>query len=128
MTIPTLVTFEQACAHLKITPMMAGSPLAVVVDQDIQLKLDAATQLVCEYIADRHPEDLDWIAEIEAWDPSGSPAVMPPPVVMLAILEQTAATYRFRGDDANGDDPQTMGYLRPSVENLLSRYKNRSFA
>ena len=128
MTIPTIVTYEQACAHLKITPMMAGSPLAVVVDPDIQLKLDAATQLVCEYIADRHPEDLDWIAEIEAWDPSGSPAVMPPPVVMLAVLEQTAATYRFRGDDANSDDPQTMGYLRPSVENLLSRYKNRAFA
>ena len=116
MTIPTLVTFEQACAHLKI---------AAVADPDLQLKIDAATQLVCEYIADQHPANPDWIAEIEGWSTS-SPAA--PPIVVLAVLEQTAASYRFRGDDAQSDDPQERGYLRPSVENLLSRYKNRAFA
>lgn len=122
MTIPTLATIEQFWDHLRLP---YGTETA-----DLQLKLDVATALVCEYIADRHPMDAEWIAEIESWDIGGSPAVDPPKVVVLAALTQASELYMFRGDTAGGADrpPQERGFLSPSIENLLSRYKNRAFA
>lgn len=119
MTTPVLVEVADLREHLKLPA--TGSDTA-----DLQRKVDAATQLVCDYIADRNPADTDWIAEIEAWTFDGTPDVEPPPVVVLAILEQAASFYRFRGDDETA--PQERGYLAPGVENLLSKYKNRAFA
>lgn len=126
MTIPTIVTLTQLRDHLKL-PQPTGSPAVGLDDADLRMKLDAATQLVCEYIADRHPADADWISEIEGWG-LGSPPVQAPPVIVLAVLEQAAELYRFRGDDDSADRPQERGYLLPSIENLLSRYRNRAFA
>lgn len=125
MTIPVLATLEQLMAHLKITPP-AGSP---VTDDDLQQKLDTATQLVCEYIADRHPADPSWIQTIESWSlEAGSPNTVPPPLVVLAVLIQAGDFYRFRGDDGSDDRVRPIGDLIPSVTNLLIRYKNPAFA
>lgn len=125
MTIPRFVTLVQLRDHLKL-PQPIGSPAVGPDDDDLQLKLDAATQLVCEYIADRHPADEDWIAEIESWDVSASPQTEAPKVIVLAVLEQAGEFFRFRGDDEK--TPMERGYLSPAIENLLSRYKNRAFA
>ncbi len=125
MTTPILVTLVELRDHLKM-PQPTGSPPAGPDDADLQRKLDAATQLVCDYIADRNPADPDWIAEIESWTVGGSPAVTPPPVIVLAVLEQAAEFFRFRGDDEQA--PQERWYLSPGIETLLSRYKNRAFA
>jgi hypothetical protein len=129
---PALVTLAQLRQHLKLPePGVVGSPGSPVVgidDNDLQQKIDAATQLICDYIADRHPADPDWIATIEAWDPLGSPAVIPPPKVVLAVLIQAAEFFRYRGDDAQPEPDPEYGCLNPSVERLLSTYKNRTFA
>lgn len=122
MTTPTIVTIDQLREHLKL-PAPVGSPPAT--DADLQMKLDTATELVCQYIADRHPADAAWIAEIEGWT-AGSPAA--PKVVRLAVLIQAGDFYRFRGDDAGDDRDRDPGMLLPLVEILLSRYKNRAFA
>ena len=127
MTIPTIATVTQLRDHLKLPQPVVESPSVTAPDErDLQLKLDAATQLICEYIADRHPEDDAWIAEIESWG-IGSPATAAPPVILLAVLEQAADFYRFRGDD--DQEPSREAWcLHPRIETLLGRYKNRAFA
>lgn len=129
MTIPTLATLADLRDHLHL-PQPSGSPPTSPDDADLQRKLDAATQLICEYIADRNPADPDWIEEIQQWSIDGvspiSPAQTPPPIIVLAVLEQAAEFFRFRGDDEKA--PQERWYLSPGIENLLSRYKNRAFA
>lgn len=115
MTTPIIVTVADLLGHMQL-PLTGGHDHA-----DMQRKVDAATQLVCELISDRNPADEDWIAEIEGWSDVGAP-----PVIVLAVLEQAAAMARFRGDDEKS--PIERGYLAPGVENLLSRYKNRAFA
>lgn len=130
MTIPTIATLVELRDHLRLA-QPTGSPAVGAEDADLQRKLDAATQLVCEYIADRNPADEDWIAEIESWGLGGSPAVVPPPVIVLAVLEQAAELYRFRGDDPGSIENapnRERGYLSTAIENLLSRYRNRAFA
>lgn len=131
MIVPVIANLVQYRDALK--QAQVGSPDAEAAD--LQLRLDAATDLVCHYIKDRHPADPLWIAEIEAWDPAGSPAVMPPPVIVLAVLEQAVEFYRFRGDDVSGEQPDKLEYgpsnyacLSQSIEALLSRFKNRAFA
>lgn len=118
MTIPDLVTTAQARANLKLS--------STVDDADLQLKIDAATQLVCEYIADRQPENADWIDTIEQWG-AGSPAESAPAVVIHAVLLQVAELYRFRGDDTDGKAPALQanhGFLSPMVTRMLSRYRS----
>lgn len=126
MTIPTIVTLAQAQAHLRISPMMSmDSPPQPLPDQDLQQKIDAATQLVCEHISDRQPADPDWITEIESWNTAeDSPANPAPPLVVLAVLELTADLYRFRGDDAGDDRGREAGFLPMPVRNLLVRYRD----
>lgn len=126
MTTPTLVTLADLRDHLKL-PQPTGSPAVGPDDADLQRKLDAATQLICDYIADRNPADEDWVDEIESWDIGNSPVIAAPPVIVLAVLEQAAEFFRFRGDD-DEKTPQERWYLSPGIENLLSRYKNRAFA
>lgn len=132
MIYPIVVTLEQLRSHLKL-PQPSGSPAIGPDDDDLQLKLDAATQTVCEYIADRYNDataNEEWIAEIEGW--TGSPQA--PPDVKLAILEQAAEFYRFRGDeeDINAIGSQNWTAIRwfisPRVDLLLWRYRKRVLA
>ncbi len=117
MTIPVIVTLDQAQAHLRLSPMLAGSPGSPADDPDLQLKLDAATEAVCNRIAQRNPEDLTWIATIESWTDSGSPAA--PPLVKLAVLQQVAELYRFRGDDEPSQRVNNAGDLGDTTKSLL---------
>lgn len=132
-TYPVIATIDQLIDHLKL-PKRTGSPPSGPNDDDLQMKLDAATQLVLDYIEHRHPADPEWTRQIEEWsiDPlsPGSPATVPPPVVILAVLEQAAEFYRFRGDDPSTDQPgkSEYGCLSKSIEGLLFRYTNRAFA
>lgn len=121
MTIPTIVTLEQVAAHLNLT---------VVNDEDdLQLKLDAATEMICKYIADRKPPDPDWVAEIEAWNvDEGSPSNPAPKLVQLAVMELTADFNRFRGDDAGDDRGRQYGWLPLPVVNLLIPYRSPSLS
>jgi hypothetical protein len=121
MVIPTIVTLAQLQGHLRLPLAPDGSPPSIS-DADLQQKLDAATQLVCEYIADRQPADSAWIAEIEGWGLAGSPPFPAPPLVVLAVMEQCGDFFRFRGDDATDDRVRDRGYLIPAVANLLTRY------
>lgn len=126
MTIPTIVTVAQVQAHLRLPITEPQSEY----DDDLVQKIAAATQLVCEHIADRQPPDLDWIAEIENWSlDEGSPSTIPPPIVVLAVMETVADFYRFRGDDAGDDRARARGHSLPlPVENLLYRYHSPSLA
>ena len=118
MTIPVLVTLDQVVAHLKIPAPVLGSPPSAE-QLDLQQKLDAATQLVCEHIADRQPPDDAWVATIEAWTTTTAP-----PLVALAVLELTSYVTRYRGDDGWSEQPMTPGYLPTPVMNLLVRYRS----
>jgi hypothetical protein len=115
MTIPSIVTIDNALSHLHLSSE----------DDDLQLKIDAATQLVCEHIADRQPADEDWIAEIEAWDEDSAP-----PIIRLAVLEQVGEFYRFRGDDMASDRPPVLAYgsLSSHVMAILHRYRSPTLA
>lgn len=119
MTIPSIVTLEQVQAHLRLSPMLTGSPPSPgspADDPDLQLKLDAATEVVCRRIAQRKPEDTDWIATIEGWG-TGSPTA--PAIVRLAVMEQVAEMYRFRGDDERNDRIENAGDLCDAIKSLL---------
>ena len=118
VTIPTLVTLDQARAHLHMNAA-TGSPDPDAAD--LQLKIDAATQLVCEYIADRNPIDQAWIDTIEAWG-TGSPPLAPPPLIQAAVLFQFGELMRFRGDDPEGPARDPYSHLSLFAENILRRY------
>jgi hypothetical protein len=120
VNIPTIVTVQQAQDHLSIP---YGQQ-----EEDLELKIAAATQLVCEYISQRRDEDEQdaWILEIESWS-LGSPEA--PRIVVMAILVQVGELYRFRGDDAGSDAPKgDTGEPSPLVKRLLSRYRSPSLS
>jgi len=117
MIPPEIVTLAQAQAHLNLPASPDGSPSAV--DADLQQKVDAATEMVCQYIGDRQPADADWIATIESWTPDTAPAV-----VVLAVKALVADVYRYRGDDGDGDKTREAGFLPLTVRNLLVRYRD----
>lgn len=118
MTIPTVLTRDQAVEHLRAVECGGD-------DGDLQLKIDAATQLVCEYIMDRQPEDTDWIDTIEGWTTNSVPAV-----IRTAVMLQVAELYRFRGDDEDGVAPMSAetGGLAPIVARMLHRYRSPAIA
>lgn len=119
MTLPEIVSVPMAREHLSLPPEQNTA--------DLQLKIDAATQLVCEYIADRNPADEDWIAEIEGWT-LGSPEA--PAIIKMAVLMQVGEFYAFRGDHLASDRPAQLGHghLSPLVTMLLHRYRSPSLA
>lgn len=123
MTIPEIVTLEQVQAHLRLSAPIVGSPGSPADDPDLQLKIDAATEVVCRRISQRKPEDLDWIATIESWTTSeaspSSPSTIAPPIVRLAVMEQVAEMYRFRGDDEPGQRIEAYGDLCDAIKSLL---------
>lgn len=118
MTVPTIVRVHQATKHLGLSDGAHAGAL--------EAYIRAATQLVCEYICDRNPEDEDWIATIEGWTPTTAP-----PVIVSAVLVQVGELYRFRGDDTSADRPDAGsmdGSLSPLVTRLLHRYRSPSLA
>lgn len=119
MTIPQIVTIEEVMDHLNLTPVLVGSPPAPgspATYPGLQLKIDAATEVICNRIAQRKPIDTDWIATIEGWS-TGSPAA--PPLVKLAVCEQVAEFYRFRGDDEPQNRVQHIGDLADETKSIL---------
>jgi hypothetical protein len=113
---PALVTVADMYAYLKLPPAGDGSPSAI--DAELQLKIDAATSILCGYITDRTPDDPDWTAAVEAWTPQTAP-----PDVLLAIRVMTAGTFRFTGEDASSTDKKReRGSLPEDVYNLIMRF------
>lgn len=104
-----LISLPYAKKHLRIT----GSEE----DEDLRTKLAQAQAIVLDYIA---RPDEDWEDEIEAWTQTTVPMN-----VQAAILYQFGELYRFRGDDAESEQPKRPdGRLSPYVEALLKRYRD----
>jgi hypothetical protein len=115
-----LVTLAAAKAHLNLFDAVS-SPLSVR-DQDLQDKLDQATELIVDYLTQY---DTTWAATVASWDVTTAPLV-----VRAAILRQTAELYRFRGDDPENDGPayEEGGGLAPCVTQLLKRLRDPALA
>jgi hypothetical protein len=101
----TLVTIEQAIAHLKL-PVSGGSPADIDDRDDVQLKLDQAEA----YVLNFYGQDTDWTAQtVPLW-------------IQAAILRQFGELYRFRGDDDEKDAPKhENGYPSPGIRALINR-------
>lgn len=131
MTIPTIITIDQARAHLRLA---ADSPVAL----DLSLKIQQATEIVIavivEHIARQHySDDADAttaLAVIEAWTPMTfdaygsvtrpSPDTTAPAEVIAATLYILGQLDRFRGDDE--DPPNDEGRLPAMARAYLWRY------
>jgi hypothetical protein len=109
-----LVTLEQAKSHLKL-------PLDIdTEDEDLQLKLFVAHEVVMDYLTQRLDEADEWATIVQAWT-----ADTVPKRVIAAILIQFGELYRERGDDADRRyDPSAMGTLCPDVVKLLYRLRD----
>jgi hypothetical protein len=115
-----LVTLEQAKAELNL-PEATSSPLSRR-DQNLQDKIDQATELILDYLTQFDPT---FDATKAGWD-----AQTVPLVVKAAILRQTAELYRFRGDDPKDDSApyEEGGGLAPCVTQLLKRLRDPALA
>lgn len=114
--------------HLRLAETSpTGSPIGSPVtaeDQDLQLKIDHATEIVLDYIA--RPADADWTAEMSAWDDGSVPGS-----IQAAILMQLGELWRYRGDDAASEQGSTLSTgddLSPMVKNLLKRFRDSVLA
>jgi hypothetical protein len=108
----TLVTLQQAKDHIRNTEP-AGHPG----DADLQLKLDAAEDLIRHYLSP-YPEDA---AIVAAWTADDAPKI-----VLEMILFQTGEFCRFRGDDLEGGSVRRdldRGDLHPMVIGALRRLR-----
>jgi hypothetical protein len=107
------VTLEQAKSHLKL-------PLDVdTEDEDLQLKLFVAHELVMDYLTQRVSGIDEWTVEVAAWTADTAPKR-----VIGAILIQFGELYRARGDDYDPKDAPPMGTLCPDVVKLLYRLRD----
>lgn len=117
----TLISLPAVKRHLRL-PEAVDSPLSAH-DEDLQAKIDQATELILGYLA-RRSSDTAWADTMALWDETTVPRV-----VQAAILRQTAELYRFRGDDPDGEPPVTDGgYLAPGVATLLHRLRDPALA
>ena len=108
------VTLVQAKTHLRLPDY--DSPSAE--DDDLQIKLYVAHEVVMDYLTQRVSDGDAWETTVDAWT-----AATVPKRVIAAILEQTAYLYRFRGDDT--DEPnRAQGQLAPGVVMLLYRLRD----
>lgn len=112
----SLVTLAQAKAHLKL-------PTVTTDDRDLQAKLDAAHEIVGDYIKQRRDDDdgVTWAETVDAWDADSAPKR-----VLQAVLLQFADLYRFRGDDEGAKRGQ--GELSAAVTALLYRLRDPAVA
>lgn len=107
-----LITYEQACRHLKIDSTVSSPPS----DQqlDIELKMDQATAFVLNHI-----KRLDAL-----WSTDSSPSEDPEfAIVQAAVLKVLKNLDRFRGDDAPDSGP-----LTDEIVNMLSMLRDPSLA
>lgn len=109
-----IVTLEQAKAHLKLPDY--DSPSAE--DEDLQIKVYVAHELVFDYLTQRLEDADEWEVEVRSWTTATAPKR-----VIAAILMVTAELYRFRGDDADAP-AREMGTLSPAVIALLYRFRD----
>lgn len=116
-TDPELVTLEDVRRQLRLPTVAASADE----DEDLRMKLYAATATVLDYIA--RPTDDVWTAEVAAWTIDSVPRV-----IQQAILVQVAELYRFRGDDAGMTPTPNHGFLSPLVTALLHRYRDMTLA
>lgn len=119
--LPTLVTLEEAVAHLKLPSILTLSADDPDRD-DLELKIEAATDLVLTYI---WRDDDDWVDTMIAWTGTTVPRQ-----IKAAILVQLGELYRFRGDDiADTAGPTRQhGFLSPQVTAYLHRYRDPGIA
>lgn len=110
-----LVTLTEAKQHLRIPAY--DSPSAE--DDDLQLKLEIAHELVMDYLTQRMDDDNqeEWQDEVDAWTTSTVPKR-----VKGAILFEFGRLYRHRGDD----DDRTPGdpLLARETRILLDRFRD----
>jgi hypothetical protein len=121
MIVPEIVTLDEVYRHLQRPASPDGSPSQA--DLDLQQKLDAATELICEHIADRNPPDDAWVATIEAWTVDTAPQQ-----VREAVIAHVAYHDLNRDGAPNDGRPTDPGFLPPIVRNLLVRYRTPALA
>lgn len=115
-----LVTLDQAKAHLRLP--LTGSQASD--DDDLQMKLMVAHEMVFDYLTQRISDSDSWEAIVDSWDAETAPRR-----VIAAILVQFTDLYRFRGDDseeyARGSAYKRQeGALNPAVVALLFRLRD----
>lgn len=111
--MPTLITLEQAKNHLRLTDW-GESPSPE--DDDLQLKIDAATSAVITFI-ERY-EDEDWADEIAGWTETTVPRD-----IKGAVFDMLEYLWRFRGGDVEQDRPRLgLSGLPTSTEGILTRW------
>lgn len=103
-----LVTLDEAKAHLRVTHDLE--------DEDITLRIEAASESVISYIKDASLDFVDSSGVI-ILDESGVSTV--PKRVKMATLLLLGAFYRHRGEDGGQAANFQMGFLPPAVTALL---------
>lgn len=113
-----LVTLEQLKGHLKITHADE--------DRDLELKLQQATSLVLHYLK---RTDLGSPLETDTSliEPSELTTVERA-IVQAAIMKVAANFDRFRGDEAEGDNPSTQEFLTSDIRGILSMLRDPAIA
>jgi hypothetical protein len=111
----SLITIDQAKAHLRIDTVSASPPDAAEVD--LTLKMEAAEAIILDYLKVPVTSPPLWTDETDV-----------PPLVSAAILLQLGELYRFRGDDDGKADREPSGSLSPLVEGMLRRYRDPALA
>jgi hypothetical protein len=106
MTIPDLVTLEQAKMQLRIDDEEH--------DADIGMKIKQASHIVLDYLKYKEIPPLAWMV--------GSPAVMQvPPLVEAAVLLKVSELYHNR-------ESSVINLISPAVVALLDRYRDPALA
>ncbi len=106
------ITLQEAKDHLRITSLAE--------DGDVYDKLQAATQVVIDYLTRRAGDA--WNDEMAAWT-----AETMPKSVRAAILVQLGDLYKNRGDELDSRTAGPTG-LSPTVMALLMRYRDPGLA
>lgn len=110
-----LVTLAQAKQHLKMPTGPAAS------EADLQRKLNAAHDVVEDYLKQRRSDGDTWAAEVDAWTDDTAP-----PRVLEAICRMFADLTSDRGDDKTRH--REPGQLPEEVVILLYRLRDPAIA
>lgn len=101
----SLVTLEEAKAHLRVMHFDEDSTIAIY--------MNAATEIVVDYI--KKPE--------HEWTDTNVPFL-----IKAAVLLVLTGLYENRGDEAEPDYSQADGYLAKPVTAILHRYRDPAYA
>jgi len=112
-----LVTLDEGKAHLRVTHELE--------DEDIQLRIEAASESVISYLKDASLDFVDTGGDL-VLDSSGNNAV--PKRVKMATLLLLGALYAHRGEDGGEAAKFRMGFLPPAVTALLYPRRVPTFA